>query len=180
MPTSDHAACFEREAMPYRDRLYSAAIRMTRNACDAEDLVQETFIRAFVGFHQFRRGTNLWAWLYRIEANTYLSICRRRKRRPVQVLRGGVEPDLSANRQLLPRQTQSAEVAALERLADSDILQALRELPINYRTAVYLVDIEGYTYSDVAKIMGTPIGTAMSRVQRGRSKLRLKLARYSP
>jgi RNA polymerase sigma-70 factor, ECF subfamily len=178
MPNPDHAAQFERDAVPYWGQLYSAALRMTRNPCDAEDLVQETFARAYSRFHQFRPGTNLSAWLYRIEANTFLNTCRKRKREPAQMLCAGFQTYWPAGT-CVPS-TRSAEAAALERLADSDILRALRELPREFRTAVYLADIDGYQQKEIAQIMGTPIGTVMSRLHRGRAKLRQMLAAYAP
>jgi RNA polymerase sigma-70 factor, ECF subfamily len=177
----DRAARFERDAEPYRRQLYSAALAMTRNASDAEDLVQETFTRAYASFHQFRPGTNLRAWLYRIEANTFLNTCRKRKREPIQVLSGGLHEDLPADTDIMMTPpTQSAEAEALEPLADSDILCALRELPEQFRAVVYLADIAGYRLKEVARIMRTPLGTAMSRLHRGRTRLRQKLAAYSP
>jgi len=179
-PQPDRAAQFERDAEPYRRQLYSAALAMTRNASDAEDLVQETFARAYASFHQFRPGTNLRAWLYRIETNTFLNTCRKRKREPIQVLSGGLHEDLPADSYPMSPPTQSAEAEALEPLADSDILCALRELPEEFRAVVYLADIAGYRLKEVARIMRTPVGTAMSRLHRGRTRLRQKLAAYSP
>jgi RNA polymerase sigma-70 factor, ECF subfamily len=176
----DPAARFERDAEPYRRQLYSAALAMTRNACDAEDLVQETFARAYASFHQFRPGTNLRAWLYRIEANAFLNTCRKRRREPVQVLSGGLHEDLPANSHPTSLSAQSAEAEALEPLADSDVLCALRELPEEFRAVVYLADIAGYRLKDVARIMRTPVGTVMSRLHRGRNRLRQRLAAYSP
>jgi RNA polymerase sigma-70 factor, ECF subfamily len=176
----DRAARFERDAEPYRRQLYSAALAMTRNASDAEDLVQETFARAYASFHQFRPGTNLRAWLYRIEANTFLNTCRKRKREPIQVLSGGLHEDLPADTCPMSPPTQSAEAEALAPLADSDVLCALRELPEEFRAVVYLADIAGYRLKEVARIMRTPLGTVMSRLHRGRTRLRQKLAAYSP
>jgi RNA polymerase sigma-70 factor, ECF subfamily len=176
----DRAARFERDAVPYRRQLYSAALEMTRNASDAEDLVQETFARAYASFHQFKPGTNLRAWLYRIEANTFLNTCRKRKREPLQVLSGELHGDLPARTHPISPPTQSAEAEALEPLADSDILCALRELPEEFRAVVYLADIVGYRHKEIARIMRTPLGTVMSRLHRGRTRLRQKLAAYSP
>jgi RNA polymerase sigma-70 factor, ECF subfamily len=173
----DRAARFERDAVPYRGQLYSAALAMTRNASDAEDLVQETFARAYASFHQFRPGTNLRAWLYRIEANTFINTCRKRKREPLQVLSGGFRDDWPAG-PCTP--TPSAEAEALEPIADSEILRALLELPEEFRAVVYLADIAGYRLKEVAQIMRTPVGTVMSRLHRGRTRLRQKLAAYSP
>jgi RNA polymerase sigma-70 factor, ECF subfamily len=176
----DPATRFERDAEPYRRQLYSAALAMTKNASDAEDLVQETFARAYASFHQFRPGTNLRAWLYRIEANTFLNNCRKRRREPLQVLSGGLHEDLPANTHPLSLSAQSAEAEALEPLADSDILCALRELPEEFRAVVYLADIAGYRLEEVARFMRTPVGTVMSRLHRGRTRLRQRLAAYSP
>jgi RNA polymerase sigma-70 factor, ECF subfamily len=176
----DRAARFARDAAPYRGQLYSVALGMTRNVSDAEDLVQETFARAYVGFHQFRPGTNLWAWLYRIEANAFLNTLRKRKREPVQVLKGGFHDDWLVGIRMMSPPARSAEAEALEALADSDILRALRELPEDFRVAVYLADIDGYQLKDIAQIMGTPVGTVASRLHRGRARLRRKLAAYSP
>jgi RNA polymerase sigma-70 factor (ECF subfamily) len=175
----DRAARFEREAEPYRGQLYSFALGMTRNAGDAEDLVQDTFAWAYASFHQFRPGTNLRAWLYRIEANTFINSCRKRKREPAHVLTGGLGCDWPAGTGILSPPARSAEAEALERLGDSDVLRALRELPSECRAAVYLADIDGYKYKEVAQIMGTPIGTVMSRVYRGHEKLRKTLAAYA-
>jgi RNA polymerase sigma-70 factor, ECF subfamily len=175
----DRAARFEHDAVPYWQQLYCAALAMTMNASDAEDLVQETFVRAYVGFHQFMPGTNLRAWLYRIEANTFFNICRKRKREPMQVLSGGFQGD----RRVAPLALQparSAEAEAMERLAGSDILLALAELPREFRVAVYLADIDGYRDKEIAEIMGTPVGTVMSRLHRGRAKLRQELSAYAP
>jgi RNA polymerase sigma-70 factor, ECF subfamily len=176
----DRATRFERDAEPYRPQLYSAALKMTGNASDAEDLVQETFARAYASFHQFRPGTNLRAWLYRIEANTFLNTCRKRKREPLQVLSGGFQEDWPAGTPTMSPAAQSAEAEALEPLADSDILCALRELPEEFRAVVYLADIAGYRHKEVARIMRTPVGTVMSRLHRGRTRLRQRLAAYSP
>jgi RNA polymerase sigma-70 factor, ECF subfamily len=176
----DPAARFEREVEPYRRQLYSAALQMTKNACDAEDLVQETFAKAYASFHQFRPGTNLRAWLYKIEANTFINTCRKRKREPLQVLSGGFLDDWPTDTGTMSALTQSAEAEALEPLPDSDILGALRELPEEFRAVVYLADIAGYPHKEVAQIMRTPLGTVMSRLHRGRTRLRQKLAAYSP
>jgi RNA polymerase sigma-70 factor, ECF subfamily len=171
---------FARDAVPFMRQLYSAALRLTRNATDAEDLVQETFARAYAGFHQFRPGTNLRAWLHTILANTFINGYRKNRREPVTALGADFREDWQAGSDPLSPPARSAEAEAMERLADSDILRALRELPEEFRVAVYLADIEGYPYKEVAEIMGTPIGTVMSRLHRGRGKLREKLAGYAP
>src|SRR5262245_42558679 len=169
---------FERDVVPILGQLYPAALRMTRNPTDAEDLVQETSAKAYAAFHQFRSGTNLTAWLYRILANTFINGYRKRRREPLQ-LGGNFQDWLLPGDPLAPA-ARSAEAEALDRLADSEILQALRDLPEEFRVAVYLADIEGYAYKEIAKIMGTPIGTVMSRLHRGRGRLRDKLAPHAP
>jgi RNA polymerase sigma-70 factor, ECF subfamily len=171
---------FERDVLPYLGQLYPAALRMTRNPADAEDLVQETAARAYAGFHQFRPGTNLRAWLHRILANTFITSYRKKRREPRTAPGAALREDWQAGADPLTPPARSAEAEALDRLADSDILRALRALPEEFRVAVYLADIEGYPYKEVAEIMGTPIGTVMSRLHRGRGKLRHTLARYAP
>lgn len=176
----DRDARFERDVVPFLGQLYPAALRMTRNPSDAEDLVQETFTKAYAAFHQFRPGTNLRAWLHRILSNAFINSYRKKRREPVQALGGDFQDDWQVGSDPLARPARSAEAEALERLADSDILCALRGLPEEFRVAIYLADIEGYPYKEVAEIMGTPIGTVMSRLHRGRGKLRQQLAAYAP
>ena len=176
----DREARFESEVTPLMGQLYPAALRMTRNPSDAEDLVQETLAKAFAAFHQFRPGTNLRAWLHRILANTFINGYRKKRREPVQDLGADFQDDWQVGGDPLLPPSRSAEAEALERLTDSDILQALRELPAEFRAAIYLADIEGYPYREIAEIMDTPIGTVMSRIHRGRAKLRERLARHAP
>ena len=175
--TDDHTR-FEQEVVPYMRKLYPAALRMTRNPSDAEDLIQETFARAYVAFHQFSPGTNLSAWLYRILANTFINTRRKRRREPAQSLFSELG-ELLVPESLLSQAARSAEEEALDRLADSEVLRALRDLPEGFSATVYLADIEGYPYREIAEIMGTPIGTVMSRLHRGRQRLRVRLMAHA-
>jgi RNA polymerase sigma-70 factor (ECF subfamily) len=172
--SAESRARFERDVVPQLNQLYPAALRMTRNPTDAEDLVQETSAKAYAAFHQFRPGTNLRAWLNRILTTTFINIYRKRRREPQQALGNDLQEwQMSADRLAPP--VPSAEAEALNRTTDSDLLRALRGLPNEFRTAVYLADIEGYPYREIAEIMGTPVGTVMSRLHRGRRKIREQL-----
>lgn len=171
---------FEEQAMPFIDQLYSAALRMTRNPADAEDLVQETYAKAFASFHQFKQGTNLKAWLYRILTNTYINQYRKAQRQPRRTDDDNVEDwQLAEASNHSAVGLRSAETEALDALPDSLVKEAMAALPEDFRMAVYLADVEGFSYKEIAEIMETPVGTVMSRLHRGRAQLREALADYA-
>ncbi len=173
-------ALFEEQALPYMDQLYAAAMRMTRNPADAADLVQETFVKAFQAFGQYTQGTNLKAWLYRIQTNTFINIYRKNQRNPYQGTIDELEDWQLGNAQSATSTiTRSAEAEAIDHLPDSAVKDALQSIPEDFRLAVYFADVEGFSYQEVADIMKTPVGTVMSRLHRGRRMLRGLLADYA-
>ena len=164
-------ARFEREVMPLLQGMYSSAYRLTRNAADAEDLVQETYLRAYRGFHQFQPGTNLKAWLYRILMNTFINTYRKKQREPQTISEDEIEDWYLYSRMARGGTEPSAEATVIESLPDEDVQDALANLPEQFREAVMLADVEGFSYKEIAEIMGVPIGTVMSRLHRGRKAL---------
>lgn len=177
---AERDARFERDALPFLDQLYGAALRMTRNPADAEDVVQEAFAKAYSSFKTFTPGTNLKAWLYRILTNTYINSYRKKQRQPLTSDGAEVEDwQLHHAEQHTSSGLRSAEMDALDHMPDSVVSDAMNALSEDFRMAVYLADVEGFSYKEIAQIMGTPIGTVMSRLNRGRTQLRAALADHA-
>lgn len=171
-------ANFERDAMVFMDQLYAAALRMTRNPADAEDLVQEAYLRAYRGYEGFEEGTNLRAWLFRILTNSYINIYRKKQRRPDETEFGDTD-DLYVYRGIdAGGLGRSAEDQLLDAVTDAEIVSALEALPDQYRLAVLLADVEGFAYKEIAEILDIPIGTVMSRLHRGRKRLQQLLTDF--
>ncbi len=180
-PTPELRRLFEDQALVFMDQLYAAALRMTRNPADAGDLVQETYVKAYAAFGSFTQGTNLKAWLYRILTNTFINSYRKNQRGPYQGTIDDLEDWQLGGAESLTqgRSTRSAEAEAIDHLPDSDVKAALQSIPEDFRLAVYLADVEGFSYQEIADIMKTPVGTVMSRLHRGRRLLRDLLADYA-
>ena len=159
---------FERDVIPLMPNLYSAALRMTRNPSDAEDLLQETYLRAFRGFSGFTEGTNIKAWVYRILTNTYINSYRKKQREPQTVSGDDLDEWYLYDR---IEAEDSAEAEVLESLPEAEVKAALESLPEGFRLAVWLVDVEGFSYKEAAEILEVPVGTVMSRLHRGRKSL---------
>jgi RNA polymerase sigma factor (sigma-70 family) len=180
-PDKDLAARFARETEPLYEVLMRGARRLTRNNADAEDLLQDTLLHAYAGFATFQDGSNLKAWLFRILYNRWVSAYRTKQRRPVEVSVDGItDRDLVSNGARIPARLRSAEAEVLDALPDSDIKAAMQALPEGFRAAVYYTEVQGYTYAETAAILGIPHGTVMSRVSRGRQRLRIALAHIAP
>lgn len=171
---------FEQQALPFLDQLYGAALRMTKKPADAEDLVQETFAKAYSAFGQFKQGTNLKAWLYRIMTNAYINSYRKQQRTPHQGSIDDLEDwQIGQAESTTASSSRSAEAEALDHLPDSRVKDALQALPEDFRMVVYLADVEGFSYQEIADIMKTPVGTVMSRLHRGRKAMRAALGDYA-
>ncbi|MCU1343857.1 MAG: sigR [Acidimicrobiia bacterium] len=175
-------ARFGDESMEYMPQLYSAALRMTRNPSDAEDLVQETYLKAYRSYESFTEGTNLKAWLYRILTNTFINSYRAKQRRPDSTVLDEVE-DLYLYRRLggleAVTASRSTEDEVMDLFTDEEVKHALEVLPDNFRIPVLLADVEGFSYKEIADILEIPIGTVMSRLHRGRKSMQKQLGEYA-
>jgi RNA polymerase sigma-70 factor (ECF subfamily) len=173
---------FQTEAMPFAPKLYSAALRMTRNRTDAEDLLQEALLRAYRSFDTFQEGTNLRAWLYRILTNTFINMYRANQRRPQETELDDVE-DLYLYRRLgsteFANMSRSAEEQLFDLFPDAEVKQALEDLPEIFRLPVLLADVEDFSYNEIAEMLDIPVGTVMSRLHRGRKAMQKALATFA-
>ena len=177
---SDSSPDFAAQALPFADQLYAAAMRLAKNPSDAADLVQETYLKAFQAFHQFEQGTNLKAWPYRILTNTYINLYRKRSKEGFQSAIDELEDwQLGETESLTQTSGRSAEAEALDRMPSSVVKDARNDLPEDFRMVVYFADVEVFSYQEIADIMGTPTGTVMSRLYRGRKLLRAALSEYA-
>lgn len=176
---ADRTLRFERDALAFTNQLYAAALRYTKNPDDARDLVQDTYLKAFASFHQFEPGTNLKAWLYRVLTTTFINNYRKTQRQPMISNAELEDWQIADAASHTSDQGKSAEVEALEKMPDSDVKRALQEIPEEFRMAVYFSDVEGFSYKEIAEILGIPTGTVMSRLHRGRKQLRALLMDYA-
>ena len=176
---ADRTLRFERDALAFTNQLYAAALRYTKNPDDARDLVQDTYLKAFASFHQFEPGTNLKAWLYRVLTTTFINNYRKTQRQPMISNAELEDWQIADAASHTSDQGKSAEVEALEKMPDSDVKRALQEIPEEFRMAVYFSDVEGFSYKEIAEILGIPTGTVMSRLHRGRKQLRALLLDYA-
>ncbi|PRQ10280.1 RNA polymerase subunit sigma [Corynebacterium sp. 13CS0277] len=173
MSKPTHASEFEAQAMPLLDQLYGGALRMTRNPADAEDLVQETYMKAYQAFDSFTQGTNLKAWMYRIMTNLYINTYRKKQRQPAQMPTDDItDYQLMATASHESTGLESAEVEALKLVPNQEIAEAFEALNEDYRMVVYYADVEQLSYKEIAEVLGIPLGTVMSRLHRGRKQLR--------
>ncbi len=171
---------FVEQAMQYADQLYGAAMRMTRNPADAADLVQETLLKAYAAYGSYKQGTNLRAWLYRIQTNTYINTYRKQQRRPFEAPLDDLEDwQIGDAESFTATSSRSAEAEAIHRMPSGIVKDALQQVPVDFRMAVYWVDVEGLSYAETAEVMESPVGTVMSRLHRGRKLLRGLLADYA-
>ena len=171
---------FADDAMQFAPQLYSAALRMTRNAADAEDIVQETYLRAYRSYESFEKGTNLRAWLFRILTNTFINAYRAKQRRPQETDVDDVD-DLYLYRRVRSADvsSRSAEETLFDLFTDDEVKQALEDLPESFRLPVLLADVEGFSYREIAEMLDVPIGTVMSRLHRGRKSMQKALAQFA-
>lgn len=177
---SEKLASFEREALPLMPQLYGAALRWTRNPSDAEDLVQETFAKAYGAWSKFEQGTNLKAWLFRIMTNTHINLYNKRNKDQAKTALDDLEDwQIGMGESVTSTSTRSAESVALDNLPSTIIRNALNELPEEFRMVVYYAVVEGLPYAEIAEVMDTPVGTVMSRLHRGKKMLRTLLSDYA-
>jgi RNA polymerase sigma-70 factor (ECF subfamily) len=172
-------ADFAKEAMQYAPQLFSGALRMTRNRADAEDLVQDAYLRAYRSFHTFEEGTNLRAWLFRILTNTFINSYRSKQRRPQESELGDIEDLYLYKRISGGEASRSAEDTLFDLFTDDEVKEALEDLPENFRLPVLLADVEDFSYKEIAEILDIPIGTVMSRLHRGRKAMQKQLAEFA-